>query len=1198
MFSEDRPRSVQSLEQRNREQRKHTRVEHNGAVHLISEGGEFSGQAVNISRSGMQIVINLPDSYRSIRSITFTLPSSGKTIELPCKLVRVETGTTQDSGRLLGLEFSYQAEAQLVLIDNFVREIKERELLKTTRSSELRQIPRADCAIRQVDTDTRAVQILSIDNISTRGLLLSFEGQLRPADVFQIKFCLPQDSRPLNLCCRVMYVIGNQFSGVSSAGVLLQDLRQTDRMRIKNYVVSSASSSAMRNLHARFASREIDSRFLVEDCGKITSYFKTLREEETQLYVLFEQSMNIAELHIKGVDPKRKIFTTDTVVDMSMNPGQIPVQAYHSFHLHGGSHYFKCHLEGIASEELRFSYPEVIVQSEKRSYQRKILELGSPLELSLESEGRNDETYIGKLIDISRRGFLCEVALEPGTEMGFKKGQPLNYELNEQLGLNRCGVIRHIKETFSNDGKINLRIGVEAGIQRDGFNYRFYNTDEWTSQVSYPPDSQESGDFKGETVPIRYRNASGQEIAALVNATRLYRKAPVVVLPPAFGKKKEALSPLVLTLLTNFNLLNKDIVTVRYDGINRPGESFNEEKKPKRGYEMLHYRLSQGQKDLRTTLDFVYDNRYFTPERVILVTFSMSALDARKLLSQAEERRVDLWISCMGVPAAQSAYGNILGGIDIIANYKMSIPNGIGGVLGNLIDLDTMAKDLITHKYAYITDARIDMSKIPIPVLWIYGTYDKWLVAEEIKDIMSVKAEGAREAVEIPTGHNLRCGDDAIKNYKLITSYLFEHLYGAAITPVDPAKDQMLSMIAYERERLSAHKDFEPESYWKYYLMGRDEGSFGYDFYANFKEFREFLDKQAELVDPRPRDRIIDMGCGTGLLLESILDLLSRDTGRAQDVRITAVDLVQEALWKAKKRCSDVVRRCPSLESVRLEFLKKDLDPNRLLPVQTFMENPRLDFNYLRNKIKGLRNVTLDYLVEHSAAELYRIMRGKALDADAVRFIEDTFRDGHRSAVLEFNRAARYLRKALVREDFRTVSPSGARLPARDYSGITTGNLIFDTLDFGENNTDFTQGFEHNVYTKVVASLFVSYVFNPELIVQKFYDILVPGGTLLVSSMKPDSDISPMYTRYIDEVRRRFPNDPGSEKQNRNLNAARAMLNEAASLFSLEEEGFFRFYSPEDLAVLLQNGGFQQIRIIPSLGFPPQAVIATGIKPV
>ena len=78
--------------------------------------------------------------------------------------------------------------------------------------------------------------------------------------------------------------------------------------------------------------------------------------------------------------------------------------------------------------------------------------------------------------------------------------------------------------------------------------------------------------------------------------------------------------------------------------------------------------------------------------------------------------------------------------MDVISNFRLGIPNGTVGLLGHLIDMDIMAADLLSNKYAFMTDARLDMSQIDIPVLWIYGLHDKWVDSDEVKDLMSVKA--------------------------------------------------------------------------------------------------------------------------------------------------------------------------------------------------------------------------------------------------------------------------------------------------------------------------------------------------------------------------------------------------------------------------------------------------------------------------
>ena len=109
--------------------------------------------------------------------------------------------------------------------------------------------------------------------------------------------------------------------------------------------------------------------------------------------------------------------------------------------------------------------------------------------------------------------------------------------------------------------------------------------------------------------------------------------------------------------------------------------------------------------------------------------------------------------------------------------------------------------------------------------------------------------------------------------------------------------------------------------------------------------------------------------------------------------------------------------------------------------------------------------------------------------------------------------------------------------------------------------------------------------------------MLKPGGRLLVSSMKPDSDISLIFTDYIYKVKKLDLYDTEIKDQEMNLTAARAMLNEAAALFELEEDGYFKFYSDNELVSMFKNAGFENIKVTSSMGKPEQAVIITGEKP-
>ncbi len=652
---------------------------------------------------------------------------------------------------------------------------------------------------------------------------------------------------------------------------------------------------------------------------------------------------------------------------------------------------------------------------------------------------------------------------------------------------------------------------------------------------------------------------------------------------------------LASTLIANFRHRNQNLVVLRYDGINRPGESFSEQKTPKRGYEMLRYRIRQGFDDLETTINFVYNNPSFQPDRVALISSSMSAIECRRLLAMGEQR-VHFWISLMGVPAAQTVLINTLGGLDIISNARMGIPNGINGLLGHLLDMDIMARDLIEHRYAYLSDARQDLARIPFPVLWVSGTHDRWLSPDEIRDVLSVQSGAEREILEVPTGHNLRTSEDALRTFRLITSWLYSRIHHKHIIAYEPDRGQLLKLVSWERERLLQTQFIQPQEYWKSYLIGDDNRRPGYDFYRNLQDFQSFFATQAELLRPEEGGRIADMGCGTGLMVEQLLEraaAIGRGCGR---MAVTAVDLVPEALERTALKWAQACQRHPILNAHSFECLQMDLTPNKLIPVRNFMNDPRLPLSYLRNRIEGLTNEILEGLKERGFPGLRELMAGGPIDEQALHRLRQNLNPEGFEAVLDFNRMARFLNKRLQSADLASYD-GGPDSPIEEsrYDSLVSSGLRMARLNFGSCGRNLQLQFPDASFDKLIASFFISYLPNPDDLLREFLRTLKPGGLMLVSSMIPDSDISEIFTSYVSSVQCRDPKM--NRDRDRDLNAARNMLNEASSLFQLEEDGYFRFYAAKELRQLVESAGFSVTNVVSSLGNPPQAVILTAQKP-
>ena len=132
----------------------------------------------------------------------------------------------------------------------------------------------------------------------------------------------------------------------------------------------------------------------------------------------------------------------------------------------------------------------------------------------------------------------------------------------------------------------------------------------------------------------------------------------------------------------------------------------------------------------------------------------------------------------------------------------------------------------------------------------------------------------------------------------------------------------------------------------------------------------------------------------------------------------------------------------------------------------------------------------------------------------------------------------------------------------------------------------------------VLASLVVSYVKRPELLLNEAMRVLRPGGRIVVSTLKPDADTSALVTHGIAELRQGKGSARIAGLSDVDLEITlRGFINDAARLLDLEEQGVFRFWDRDELRSLLELAGFEEVRVVRAYGSPPQAFVAIGVRP-
>jgi ubiquinone/menaquinone biosynthesis C-methylase UbiE len=126
----------------------------------------------------------------------------------------------------------------------------------------------------------------------------------------------------------------------------------------------------------------------------------------------------------------------------------------------------------------------------------------------------------------------------------------------------------------------------------------------------------------------------------------------------------------------------------------------------------------------------------------------------------------------------------------------------------------------------------------------------------------------------------------------------------------------------------------------------------------------------------------------------------------------------------------------------------------------------------------------------------------------------------------------------------------------------------------------------------VVASLLLSYVEDPALVLAEIRRVLRSRGRLIASTMRRDADISRIYREGVaelppDRIREHF----GPRTQAQIDLYQRGLLNNAATLLRLEEDGVFRFWDEDEFISLLREAGFSVLEVVHAFGEPPQALV-------
>ena len=868
------------------------------------------------------------------------------------------------------------------------------------------------------------------------------------------------------------------------------------------------------------------------------------------------------------------------------------------------------HIE-IDGQRMVIPIPDIVFSCSRRSEERESVK-GQNISVSIPLPYPAGATLQRDVIDISNKGLaflnpIDEFYLLPGTPISNlkvigKKEFLVNAEIRHITPVEKDGKESYLKiGVFFPEKKVGLLTGnVEkssskraSGIVKGGkgiFKDLVHCMKGLAVQSVYLAQKgmtlRSNNYVKGQRVNIiRIKNRNNEEIVGILNTTwegKEKRDAYVIIIPPAFGKRKESTGPLAIAVLENFKRVRKDVAIIRYDGIRNLGESYKEAVYREQGREAVGMTLSQYCDDLETVVAFARDNEYFNCQKLVLLTFSISALSARRLLAQDKLGHVDLWIAGMGMPCAQEVLTNVSGGIDYIGNLEKGINAGEITLLGITIDTSIFCRDVLDNKMADMEDAVSDMKKISTPVDWILGNEDAWIDSSQVEELISAHKLGKGKLHTLKMGHVPMTGLESIRLFQVIIKLLFKSILTKEITPIFPLPSVLDEIRIREWERTTKYPLTNPENYWAGYLLGEDEDSDGYDVLCYCDDYNNFLEDEVRALDLDSDCKVVDMGCGTGNFGQLLINNYLQNGNSLPD--LTIVDLVHKALDRVQEKYEILLG---DLSNKRITFKRVDLEINLLIPVKQFLEGTFYSMDKFKGKINGLFDDTIELWKEHYSELLHQILRGKQLIATDNQYLKGAFANEEINFIKDMNLASRFIKGLLTKEDFRENST-----PRVD--GVSTNELNFNKFAFGNCNLDFKLPFEDNKFDRILSSLVLCYLKNPHVTFTEFVRCLKPGGKIVISTMKPDMDMSIMYTNLIRKIEQM---DGISGKMRESLlKSTRTLANRMSVLLTLVEECQFRFFSKEEMLEFAETNNLKDITITESYGNPPQAYILSGVK--
>ena len=688
---------------------------------------------------------------------------------------------------------------------------------------------------------------------------------------------------------------------------------------------------------------------------------------------------------------------------------------------------------------------------------------------------------------------------------------------------------------------------------------------------------------------VRYRNRSGQIVAGIVDANfdtsdPDARPDVAVVIAPAILKRKEVFGLLARTIVDSLGGIgggDRKVAVLRFDASHIVGESAMDPRLVAEDRPYYHWTFGHLAADTEASLQYL--ERRFRPAKRVLVSLSLSAIPARKVVLAADSAApVDLWVAPFGCPDAQDVMRNYLAGLDLFEVYQKGEGPETVLIHGRPMHGATVYGQALESGMAFLEDARRDLSRITAPVVWILGTYDCWVTRSRVRAMLDAPGGGVREVFECATGHILKSGAEAIELFKLVSESISKHIFGIDKPARDPDLVRFSRQSEAEWARVRRMELGNPEEFWKEHLLGGPDDEVGYDILLEHPEYPLFLARQVELLDPRPGEDVADFGCGTGNLTLAMLDAYAPGTAPGS---VTVLDLVSEGVARTEEKVRAwLEQRGPAGTTLPCRGMVADLEVSRFSAVADFLNGHLHGAEGLVDRVEGMSLALARKIAARYGKEIHAILRGAPSAPARVREVCPDLDDREVETVLEIGRASRFLLGRTTGDDLQP----GVRLAA------SARDLRFRHLRFGDATARLQLDLPDAAFHRIGCSLVLPYLYDALAALREMHRLLKPGGTLVVSSIRPNFDPSKLYAEGVEILARQA--EQGDARAGRKMEALRHYGNMVSRLIELEEDGRFRFLDAAALTALVSEAGFARAHAFHAFGSPPTAILVRAEK--